>query len=93
MSRINKDTGLLFPENSNLALLQSVRDRLMTRIGSRPTRPEYGSLVGRTSPTSIEFENSVRAALASDKGITSLDIVSERGILTLIVNYNLRVVL
>ena len=91
MARIDKDTGLLLPENSDQALLQSVRDRLMTRIGSRPQRSEYGSLVGRANPNSNELSDSIRDSLSSDQLINSIQISLLQDRLSVLVNYKLRI--
>ena len=92
MSRINKDNGLLFLDGEgDEAMLQSVRDRLLVRIGNRAGRPEYGSILPGTAPADVNIAQSVRDALASDQQIVSVEFQFVTDRLLIDVNHRLRI--
>ena len=94
MTRINKDTGLLFDLSDPQQHLQSVVDRLMTRRGSRELRPGYGASLAGIAPADPNLPEMVRAALASDSAITNITVEREQNTLSILVDYpqgNIRV--
>ena len=69
MASISADTGQLFSDSEVLRgddVKQSVEDRLFTPVGTRRTRPAYGSVLYGSYPEESEVRQSVRDALASD---------------------------
>ena len=73
-SRIDRISGLMFPENDRRSYLQSVQDRILVRKGTRLDRPEYGTLVGRINPQDSRIPDEITRGLASDDEIEALEI-------------------
>ena len=89
MVRINKDTGLLFPDGSLDELVQSVRDRLMTQLGTRLSRPNYGSDLGRRNPELGVVRDGALRILQADPLVQTVEFF-ERGY-ALVISVNRRV--
>ena len=74
MPSINGNTGKLYPQGSQDAIRQEVLDRLLTRIGTRPHRPTYGTLLRHNSADQQSTIDSVNDALSDYPAIAEIDI-------------------
>ena len=75
MPGINAQTGRLFTEaevESGLELCQSIEDRVLTPLGLRRHRPNYGSLATDFSRSTDEVIPSIERALAGQEQITEV---------------------
>ena len=74
MPSINGNTGKLYPSGSHDAIRQEVLDRLLTRVGTRPFRPTYGTLLRHNSADQQSTVDSVNDALSDYPAIIELNI-------------------
>ena len=94
MASISADTGQLFSDSEVVRgddLRQSVEDRLFTPVGTRRTRPTFGSVLSGAYPEESEVSQSVRDALASDSRIENVVFRSEPSSQALVITINGRI--
>ena len=73
MPSIDGNTGKLRMDGDHVAIRQEVLDRLLTRVGTRPFRPTYGTLLRHNSADQRSTIDSVNNALADYPAITEID--------------------
>ncbi len=91
---ISADTGLLYSDREarrGYDLLQSVEDRILTPLGSRPLRPNYGSLATDFSRSPAEIADSIVEALAAEPRIDDVDVTIAPGVIIVDIDGRLRV--
>lgn len=85
MARIDAETGRFF-ESPSLDLAQGVEDALLTLLGTRRHRPNYGSYITDWGRDSEAVISSVYDALAVVVGVQSVQIAHETERLRIIIN-------
>ena len=93
MPSINAHTGLFFTPEQVAAgedFLQSVFDRIVSPLGERPDRPNYGSLVGFIPFEDDELRQSIEASLRGDPRVRSVQFAATDRELIVNVNGNIR---
>ena len=89
MPSVNGNTGKLFTPAEGAAgedLKQSVEDRILRPLGSRPHLPDYGSLVTVQVPYPSEVSHSVITSLFGDPRVKNVELRAEGRRLHIIVH-------